>query len=144
MKPFFSLTETLPKTEHVYQIYTNEVDSMVASKAQLEHAINVVDAQFYYTNPLMFIIMEDSSELNLDNCGHLWGDYYLLNIFDIEEYTPKTQIAAVNQTFMQQISDITAFFESDLDIEALYLDHGFYVVAIVNKENEIGVNNDPD
>jgi len=127
--------DVLPKTHFPFQISADNIEDIDTRKADIESAINVVDAQFYYTNPLVFAFAKDSPDINLQDWGHLWGNYYLVNIMDLAEFVPTEAILAVNHRFLEQIGQMNLVMENDMiDFQALHEEHGLYVVAIVEGE----------
>lgn len=130
-----TLSQTLQETHHTYQIYASEIAEINKHKTEFQNAIRVVDAQFYYTNPLLFFCVRDISNVDLSDWGQLWGAYYLVNITDIEEVLFKEEIFAVNERFLEQIGNLDTVMEDEnFSFLALHEKHGLYVVAILQQK----------
>lgn len=128
---FSGITE---KTEHVFEIVSDALDLLDFNKEDLKAALTAVDAQFYYTNPLLFLIVKDASKLDTSKWGHLWGKYYLVHIASKLTFESIYPVMLMNQTFVERFEAIERVMEDDvLDIEKWHTQHGLYVIAILSE-----------
>jgi hypothetical protein len=118
------------KTEYPFQIFSDNMALVDEHKARLKTALNIVDAQFYYTNPLLFVILKDASALETSKWSPLWKNYYLTKM-DIGMYLDRMHpVMLANQTFIEQVGSIQNIIDN-LDTVRLQHEKGLFVVAIL-------------
>ncbi|MDE0087487.1 MAG: hypothetical protein OXU23_17325 [Candidatus Poribacteria bacterium] len=115
-----------PSTRHKLKIISESIEDAIDFTETFVAADNVVGAQFYYTNPILYLITV--GDIRQHAC--LYGNLYLLSIEEWEylEYKP---IFAVNQAFIDRIGSIadSYTFNPQTLIEQ-HLEHGLYLVGI--------------
>ena len=100
LQSFVAFNDTLPKTCHPYQICASEIADIDTHKADFEIAINIVDAQFYYTNPLLFVFVKSEE---CEEFAQLYGDYFLIPPRYYDALDLDTRCIAANFVFIDHI-----------------------------------------
>lgn len=137
-----------PYTQHLMEVSSSVGASEIeAVKNIFTQANMIVDAQFYYTNPLMYVFVDNI----LPDFAKLYEDYYLIpprfyDIIDIDE-----SYIAVNECFIETISSLVLLSGNEQvkkELQApedqptsvidslfnLYQEVGFYLIGIERKK----------
>ena len=69
-------------------------------------ACEIVDAQFYYTNPLLFVLVDESGCIDF---AKLFDKYYLIPPKLYNSLELNTECIAVNATFVKRICSLSQF-----------------------------------
>lgn len=133
-----------PYTKHIMEVSsTVGVSDIKSIKYIFCRANMIVDAQFYYTNPLMYVFVDNI----LPDFAKLYENYYLIpprlyDAIDIDE-----SYVAVNERFIETISSLLLISEKEKSKEALqapedqptyildsmftlYQESGLYIIGI--------------
>ena len=125
-----------PQTYHELDIIAEDPGLIHQFADTLVDADAVIGAQFYYTNPLLFLIVE--GEMNRH--APLYGDYYLLRIEDWLHLELKYPIIAINNLFSEKIGNPKEIFNT-FNMET-FREHreadGLYIIGINVKEMSRG------
>lgn len=123
-----------PTTEHHLEIFAESIDLINQWTHVFLNADAIAGAQFYYTNPLLFMPIAGATERH----APLYGDHlYLLNIEDWGSVTPTHPVFATNQNFIEQIGPITNFSKHNPDkLLEHHLNHGLYLIGIQRQEDQ--------
>lgn len=138
-----------PYTFHVMEICSiAEISDIEKVKAMFSRANMIVDAQFYYTNPLLYIFLDDGIEKDF---AQLYENYYLIPPRFYDSIEINDDYFAVNQTFISKIGSLTQFSEESATVKPprkelqaledqgdsihdsyfdLYQSHGLYMIGI--------------
>ena len=140
-----------PHTKYIMEVgIAGDAMSLDAIKATFLKACMIVDAQFYYSNPLLFVFIEDVPA----DAAKLYDTYYLLppKLYDIIDVD--TSHIAVNTVFLKHICSLTQLTEDtslkgerkelqapeDSDagmlnsLFRLYQEQGLYIIGILKGE----------
>ena len=145
-----------PHTKHILEIcVANDKIDISKIVSDFSRACTIVDAQFYYTNPLLFIFVDpmDCSEF-----AQLYVDYFLVPPRYYDAIEINTDAIAVNASFIHQICSLNEFSEEDPSLKQthkefqenvdtqpsplnslyqLYQDKGLYIIGIRRKNEEL-------
>ena len=115
------------KTGYAMEMISDDFNLIARFTGLFAKADDIVGAQFYYTNPLIYMIVEGEIE---GAC--LYGDYYLLDIESWGEIVLQHPVLAVNQVFLERIGDPKGLFqEFEMSTFKKYHNiHGMYIVGI--------------
>ena len=117
------------ETTHESKLIATSLEMLIDYEETLTKAIDIVDAQFYYTNPLMFAILD--ADADVSKHARLWGNYYLLDVETWDTVALIDDIFAVNQTFDEIIGVGDLSELDDLNaLHALHAQHGMYIIGI--------------
>ncbi len=118
-----------PTTEHRLEIFAESIDLINEWTDSFLDADAIVGAQFYYSNPLLF--MPIAGDMDMKRHARLYGNLYLLNIEDWGSVPLAHPVFATNHNFIEQIGPITDFYEHDPDtLLEDHLQHGLYLIGI--------------
>lgn len=122
-----------PTTEQHLEICAESIGLINQWTQVFLDADAIAGAQFYYTNPLMFIPIAGETERH----APLYGNHlYLLNVEDWGSVTPTHPVFATNQNFIEQIGPITDFSDHNPDkLLEYHLEHGLYLIGIHQKQD---------
>lgn len=132
----------LPHIEHVMEVCTTLGTFDENLLSVFSKACEIVDAQFYYTNPLMFIFVDSE---DCETYAQLYDNYFLIppklyNSLDLD-----VECVAVNTVFLEHICSLSQIGkattrslekETEKDINSfenipkLYQDKGLYLIGI--------------
>ena len=139
-----------PYTQHAMEVSsTVGISDIEAIKDIFMTANMIVDAQFYYTNPLMYVFVDEV----LPDFAKLYENYYLIPPRLYDSIDIDYSYFAVNERFIDSISSLlmisgkehvkkelqapedqpTSLLDSVFN---LYQEHGLYVIAIERNSNE--------
>ena len=111
-------------------------------------ACMIVDAQFYYTNPLLFVFI---SEKESENFAQLYDNYYLIPPRFYDTISIEMDCLAINAMFIKHICSLVELAEEEPTLKpttkelqeretsppnalhslfALYQEQGLYVIGI--------------
>ena len=99
-------------------------------------ADKIIDAQFYYTNPLLYVIIDKIDGDATVKHGSLYDNYYLLNTESWHDIDAKYPVFAVNETFREQVawtSEKTPNFFQAENLLQLHHACGLYVIGILDE-----------
>lgn len=117
-----------PATRHRLEIISESIQLIEQYTETFLSTDDIVDAQFYYSNPLLYLIINDVKD---QRC--LYGNLYLLNVEDWEFLTHEP-IFAINQVFAEKIDTIKYSFVLDPQhMIELHQTHGLYLIGIKNE-----------
>ena len=121
-------------TEHRLEIFAESIDLINRWTDPFLEADAIVGAQFYYSNPLLFMPITGDMKRH----ASLYGNHlYLLNIEDWGLVAPTHPVFATNQNFIEHIGPITDFYEHDPDkLFEYHVEHGLYLIGI-KKNTEV-------
>ena len=142
----------LPRTERLLEVSTESDYEDVEEWIPLfSKACEVVDAQFYYTNPLMFVpVDEDEVDLMVE----LYQNYYLIPPKFYDRMDLDLGVVAVNQIFLEIIGSLATisqgaglvskhveytddvFNEQLSSLFALYEQKGLYIIGVLHGSSE--------
>ena len=115
-----------PATQHRLEIITESIDNVIDFTEIFVAADTVVGAQFYYTNPLMYVIVSSDMERH----PQLYGNIHLLRVEDWE-FIAHEPIFAVNQNFIEAIGGITDHYVLDPQtLTEQHEEYGLYLIGI--------------
>ena len=125
---FFTQTLLQEETGYSVEVVANSLEAMRKYTPIFTQADKIVGAQFYYSNPILYLV---ASTLDVANCACLYGDYYLVNHTVEHEHDFIADVAAINEVFLKQIGSYRekhTVVASDFD--TLHDETGLYLVAI--------------
>lgn len=110
------------------EIFAESIDLINQWTHVFLEADAIAGAQFYYTNPLLFLLIAGETKRH----APLYGNHlYLLNVEDWGLVTPTHPVFATNQNFIEQIGSITDFYEHNPDkLFEDHIEHGLYLIGI--------------
>ena len=122
------------ETQHPFWILSENYDLIHAHEKALLEADKIVGAQFYYTNPLVYVFLSPE-KLQADTEKHaaLWGSYHLLNIKSYDKLVPLDNVMGINHVFIEQIGSALLSTKTDIDLSdfsAYHNKYGLYMVGI--------------
>ena len=118
-----------PQTHHEMDIIAEDLALISSFGDRFIQADAVVGAQFYYTNPLLFLLVSDE---DVSRHAPLYGDFYLLRVEDWLNIELKYPIIAINDLFSERIGNTKEIF-SNFNMEKFIAHHdsdGLYIVGI--------------
>ena len=119
---------THPTTEHRLEIFAESIDLINRWTDPFLDADAIVGAQFYYSNPLLFMPITGDMKRHASLYGN---DLHLLNIEDWGLVAPTYPVFATNQNFIEHIGPITDFYEHDPNkLFEYHIEHGLYLIGI--------------
>lgn len=141
-----------PYTKHVMEIGVAGDGTLIDTVSQaFSKACEIVDAQFYYTSPLLFIFLDDVPQ----DAAKLYDTYYLLPPKLYDSLDIDTSHLAVNQVFLKHICSLTHLSE-DASVKGerkelqapedsnagvmdglfeLYQEYGLYIIGVLMEEH---------
>ena len=143
-----------PHTKYIMEVgIVGDAVSLDAIKATFLKACMIVDAQFYYSNPLLFVFIEDVPA----DAAKLYDSYYLLPPKFYDTIDVDTSHIAVNAVFLKHICSLTQLTEDaslkgerkelqapeDSDagmlnsLFMLYQEYGLYIIGIQGETDDI-------
>lgn len=100
-----------PHTKHLLEIgVENDRFDIQAVTPIFSEACTIVDAQFYYTNPLLFIFVEPDA---CDDYAQLYGDYFLIPPRYYDTIDIDTDCIAANAVFIDHICSLSGLSEEE-------------------------------
>lgn len=139
-----------PYTAHIMEVSSTVGASDIASVKDIFMTANmIVDAQFYYTNPLMYVFVDNI----LPDFAKLYENYYLIPPRLYDAIDIDYSYFAVNQRFIETISSLLLISGKEQLKKALqapedqptsildslfnlYQEAGLYLIGIERRENE--------
>ena len=103
-----------PYTHNMMEIYSTIKNADIEKiKGVFSRANTIVDAQFYYTNPLMYVFVDEISP----HYAKLYENYYLIppKLYDSMEINDS--YVAVNSKFIEKISSLSQLSENNIDMK---------------------------
>lgn len=131
-----------PYTAHLMEICsTGEVAERAQMQSIFSKANMIVDAQFYYSNPLIYILLSGEVSTHYAN---LYANYYLLPPKIYDSLTFDTNHIAVNAKFLDDIGSIADLLsghnnrkelelnegKADNSLFGLYQSFGLYIIGV--------------
>lgn len=118
-----------PATQYRLKVTAESLDLLSQFTEIFAHADDVVGAQFYYTNPILYVLLLPDEDMEHHAC--LYGNYYLLHIRSWETLEMAHDVIAVNQNFLDDIgsAEDTLMFNIT-ELEKYHNEHGLYLVGI--------------
>ena len=130
-----------PHTKHVLEVCTTQSAFDEELVSLFSKACEIVDAQFYYTNPLLFVFVDAE---DCEEYAQLYDDYFLIppklyNTLDLD-----VEFVAANIRFLENICSLsqigkttTRALEAETPVPnpfenlfKLYQDKGLYLIGI--------------
>lgn len=68
------------ETTHNFEIVSSEMELIEKYKPELIAALNTVDAQFYYSNPLILVIIDAERQIDISKCGICVRTAFKMNV----------------------------------------------------------------
>lgn len=147
-----------PKTLNIIEIclLSPQTQQMEHIQSVFSQAVEIVDAQFYYTNPLLFVFV---NEAECKDFAELYDGYFFIppRLYDAIDIAAES--IAVNAEFIKQIGSLATISENEArlnpaqdeynydpshesasvfnNIFQLYQEKGLYMIGI-RKEQEQG------
>ena len=143
-----------PHTKDIIEVgIVGDAVSLDAISETFLKACMIVDAQFYYSNPLLFVFIEDVPSY----AAKLYDNYYLLPPKFYDTIDIDTSHIAVNAEFIKHICSLTQLTEDaslkgerkelqapeDSDpgplnsLFTLYQEYGLYIIGIQGETDDI-------
>ena len=139
MNSFFHQIVEHPLTQRKVDIIAESHALLCKFREQLLHVDDIVSAQFYYTNPLLYMFLNG----NIEHHACLYDNVYLLNTSLWDEIEVEYPILAVNDLFVKQIGfDTTDKFSQLTNVDTLQIfreQSGLYLIGI-----DVSVLEDPE
>lgn len=124
-----TITENIIElTDKRFNIAFGDFKLIKSVTEQCRNAVMIVDAQFYYTNPLFFIFIDDVSE---HAC--LYDNYYLVDASKWDEIILLHDIFVVNQNFLDDLPPVNLLdnFSNLLpNLKEYHQEFGLYIIGI--------------
>ena len=128
MKSFMVQTVEHEETNYSLDIVARSLEDITLYTPLLTQADKVVGAQFYYTNPLVYMLVKKLDEAA---CARLYGDYYLVNTQLEHDHDFISNVAAVNSVFLEKIGSYRDVCDELFDnFEDFYNKYGLYLIGI--------------
>ena len=141
-----------PHTKHIMEVCASDDKFDIQEvTTTFSKACTIVDAQFYYTNPLLFVFVkkEDCTEF-----AHLYADYFLIPPRYYDTIDIDTNCIAANAVFIDHICSLSGLSEEEPRVKhsqkelqeredtaphtlnslfELYQEKGLYIIGIGQK-----------
>ena len=103
-----------PYTYNVMEICSTVKNADIEKIKQVFSRANmIVDAQFYYTNPLMYVFVDEISP----HYAQLYENFYLLPPRFYDNMEINDSCLAVNSKFIEKISSLSQLSENSIDMK---------------------------
>ena len=136
MNSIFSQTCVHDETGYSLEIVSSSSELMSAFTPAFMETDKIVGAQFYYTNPIMYMLVE---EFDKRFCARLFGDYYLMGTGDGAKHKLFSGIAAVNSVFLERVGSYASHAtELAENLNSYQEKYGLHLVGIDIKSLKVG------
>lgn len=128
MKSTFSQMCVHEETGYAFEVVSIDAEMISKFTPIFQEADKVIGAQFYYTNPVLYMLIDDLDE---DACACMYANYYLINTSGDHSHEFVPGIAAVNYVFLERIGSYKENASKlGENFEAFRRAHGLYLVGI--------------
>ena len=130
MNAFFHQMVEHPLTQRKLDVVSESYELLCQYKDQLLRADDIVSAQFYYSNPLLYLLLDGETQRH----ACLYDNLYLLNTSMWDEIEIEHLILAVNDLFVQHIGFENTEKLSQLvnanTLKKFHENYGLYLIGI--------------
>lgn len=114
-KQMFIYKLSQPHTQHVMEICSTVGAAELSQVKEIFSRANmIVDAQFYYTNPLMYVLIDSVSS----DLARLYENYYLIPPRFYDAIQLNEDFFAVNEMFVKTIGSLSQLSEESGGLKA--------------------------
>lgn len=130
-KHFVSSLYQHPETDLHLEIVSNQTEMIDKWSSIFIQSDKIVGAQFYYTNPILYMLMKSA---DTQNSACLYDNIYLMNVdkTDVNSSNFLRVASAVNHNFLEKIGSYFDRFDQITAnlIEMYHHEYGLYLVGI--------------
>ena len=106
-----------PHTLHLLELYvTNTVANVEKHLSTFSKADEIVGAQFYYTNPLLYVLVDDEA---CEDYAELFADYFLIPPRFYDAIEMDFEVFAVNDEFIKQFGSLSQHSQERVSLREL-------------------------
>lgn len=128
MNQSFSQIYVHKETQYPIEIFSMSMDIISQWTEEFIRADKIVGAQFYYSNPILYLIGQD---IDPETCARLYDNLFLMNVDKINPANFDPTITAVNSVFLEKIG---SYAEHQRAVSSNFKDYhnkyGLYLVGI--------------
>lgn len=125
---FFFQMHVHAETKYKLEIISNALEDMAYWAPTIIEADKIVGAQFYYSNPILYLIGED---IDVANAACLYRNIYLININEMDTGQFYDSIAGINAVFLEKIGQYAEVASQiSNNFPSYHATYGLYLVGI--------------